>query len=225
MKKLSKPCLSILIFGFLFPSVLKATPPDVQLAKTIVKIIAHTSNGKSNMGSGVIIATNKVATNCHVTRIAQQIIVVKSGQYYPAMAQAALPELDVCLLQTKKMSLPNAPLADGDNLKPGDDINIYGYPLALDMRVMNGAIVELHQYNDQKIIEINAGFMQGASGGGVFNHAGELIGITTFMGRRQDGYHFYAIPVAWLNHALKVKFQPIKPFTNLSFWESGKFKH
>lgn len=225
MKILIKPCLTALAFGLTHAGDLNATPPDFRIANSVVKVISQSSSWKSNLGSGVIIATDRVATNCHVTRSGQRIIVVKSGQYYPVIAQAALPEFDVCLLKTRSMPLPQAPLAEGDDLELGDDINIYGYPMALGMRVLKGAIVGLHQYNDQKVIEISAGFMQGASGGGVFNDAGKLIGLTTFMGRTQNRYHFYAIPVVWLSHALTVEFQPIKPFASTSFWESGKFEH
>ena len=213
--------------GLLPPSSAQSAPPapDSQLARTIVKVIAQSSDWKSNMGSGVIIAADKVATNCHVTRNAQKIILVQSGRYYPAIAQAVLAELDVCLLQTRHMPTLHASLADGSGLVLGNAIKIYGYPLALGMRVLQGAIVGLHRFHDQDIIEISAGFMQGASGGGVFNDSGKLIGLTTFMGRKRDGYHFYAIPVSWLHDALKAKFEPIRPFSSISFWESGEFEH
>ncbi|MGR9116210.1 MAG: S1 family peptidase [Gammaproteobacteria bacterium] len=225
MENLSILYWSVLVFGFLFAPRLQAVTPDVKLASTIVKVVAQASDGKRHMGSGVIVAANKVATNCHVTRAGRRIIVLKSGQYYQAIAQAALPEFDVCLLKTDRMPLPKAPMAAGYNLKLGDNINIYGYPLAMGMRVKAGAIVGLHRYDDQQVIEINAGFMQGASGGAVFNQAGQLIGLTTFMGRKKDSYHFYAIPAAWLILALKTKFYPVKPFSHISFWESGKFEH
>lgn len=66
----------------------------MELSLSVVKVIARDAAGKTYMGSGVIIAPGKVATNCHVTRNAEQIVLFKSGHAYPVLKQAALTELD-----------------------------------------------------------------------------------------------------------------------------------
>lgn len=224
MKTSANTSLFLLFFGGLLPAAVFAASSDIRLARSVVKVMAHSADGKNNMGSGVIIAENKVVTNCHVTRNAGQIFLFKAGRRYSAVAQAALPEYDVCLLRARALPFPKVSLATGKKLKIGEAINIYGYPMALGMRVTNGTIVGLYPYSEQEIIEIDAGFTQGASGGGVFNSDGELIGLATFIGKKQDRYHFYAIPAAWLSRVLTTPFRPIKPLTRLSFWESGKFR-
>lgn len=199
--------------------------PNPLLANSVVKIHAVDRDNKLNAGSGVVIASDKVATNCHVTRTARKIFLTKSGQRYPVFKQAKLAELDTCILQTEKLPLPSAPLAATASVKTGADITIFGYPYALGIRGMAGKVIHLHHFGDSKIIEINTGFMQGASGGGVFNQDGKLIGLMTFIGKIKGDYHFYVIPANWLANALKTDFVPIAAFSELSFWESGKFEH
>jgi S1-C subfamily serine protease len=200
-----------------------AIQPDVHLSLSVVKVIASTPAGKNHMGSGVIIAPNKIATNCHVTREASRISVTKSGESYKVIKQAALPEYDVCILESTALPLPNASLADKDSLTIGSEIYLYGFPYALGMRSMPGSVVALHRHGEAPVIEIDAGFMQGASGGGIFNGKGELVGLTTFMGRDGKQFHFYAIPAEWLAKALHEPFMPVHAFQQLSFWENGSF--
>ena len=98
-----------------------------------------------------------------------------------------------------------------------------GYPYALNLRMTRGKVIGLHPYAQDQIIEINAGFNHGASGGGVFNSSGELIGLMTFMGREQGAMHFYVIPASWLAMGLEKEFVPLRSFSARSFWEKGDF--
>jgi serine protease Do len=86
-----------------------------------------------------------------------------------------------------------------------------------------GKVIGLYPYGDDQIIEIDAGFNQGASGGGVFDSCGKLVGLMTFMGPEAGTIHFYVIPAAWLAMALDQEFAPLKPFKDRSSWEKGDF--
>lgn len=218
-------CLTLAVIIFApFPDCF-GIQPNVQLANSVVKIVARSAENKIQMGSGVVIAADKVVTNCHVTRAAQSISLLKSGYRFEVVAQAKIPELDTCVLLTQTLPLPTAPLADLKQISIGTDISIFGYPYALGIRGMAGTIINLHHYQGQKIIEIDSGFMQGASGGGVFNGKGELVGLMTFIGKEAKQFHFYAIPATWVASVLTEKFSPVASFSELSFWESGKFNY
>lgn len=189
----------------------------------VVKIQALSANGKQYLGSGVVIAPDTIATNCHVMRTANRAFVIQPERLYPVLAQAAMPELDVCILKTNHLGLPMAELVDGEPQHIGDDIVLSGYPFGLGLRMKQGKITGLHPHEEDAIIEINAGFNHGASGGGVFDHNGNLIGLMTFMGPEAGVFHFYAIPAAWLAQGLEQAFVPLKPFSGRSFWEKGDF--
>lgn len=203
--------------------LLKVETAPADPGRSTVKIQAVAAGGKQNLGSGVVIAPDTIATNCHVMRHAKRAFVIQPEQLYPVLAEAALPAYDVCLLKTENLSLPPAELADTDDLNTGDDIVLSGYPFALGLRMKHGNITGLHPFQSDRIIEINAGFNHGASGGGVFDQDGKLIGLMTFMGREAGAIHFYAIPSTWLTMGLDQEFMPLRPFADKSFWEKGEF--
>jgi len=166
MKRFLNLGISLCILNF--AGINKAEVESVDLSRSVVKIMAISPSGKQNMGSGVVIAHNKIATNCHVTRIARRAYIIKEDRLYAVLAQAAIPELDVCILETAPVTLPIASLVTPDSIKIGVDITISGYPYALGIRTMPGSIIALHPFAEDAIIEINSGFIHGASGGGVF---------------------------------------------------------
>jgi serine protease Do len=221
MKLFVSVCISLIISNC--SQLQKLEQNQVDLSRSIVKIQAISANGKQNLGSGVIIAPNKIATNCHVMHAANRAFLVQNEQLYRVIAQAATPELDVCILKTEHLNLPVTDLADNETINIGDDIMLSGYPFALSLRMRQGKVIALHPYGTEQIIEVNAGFNHGASGGGVFDSNGKLIGLMTFMGQEDGTMHFYAIPAAWLAMGLEQEFVPLKPFSERSFWEKGGF--
>lgn len=195
----------------------------VDPSRTIVKIQAISNGNKQNLGSGVVIAPDVVATNCHVVRKAKRAFVIQPERLYPVHSVAILANLDVCLLKARRLKLTPAELVESESIYIGDDIVLAGYPFALSLSLKRGKVTGLFPYQKDKIIEINAGFNHGASGGGVFNSDGKLIGLMTFMGPEAGAFHFYAIPATWLTTGLEQEFVPLKPFSERSFWEKGDF--
>ncbi len=80
-------------------------PNAIELSRSTVKIQALSANGKQSIGSGVLIAPNIIATNCHVTRTANLAYLIEEDRLYPVLAQAAIPEFDVCILKTEPLTL------------------------------------------------------------------------------------------------------------------------
>ncbi|MDT8405823.1 MAG: serine protease [Methylococcales bacterium] len=196
--------------------------PNWQAANSVVKILAKADARQQHLGSGVLIDHDLVVTNCHVTRKATQIQVIKNDQLYRVISQARLPELDVCVVRTQtRLPFDTAPLGQA---QVGQTVQLFGYPFALGVRMHEGRLIAAHPYQNNHILEVDQGFMQGASGGGVFDQQGRLIGLMTFIGRDERGLHFYAIPSAWIKNALTQPQQPLTPFSALSFWEKQAFK-
>ena len=221
MKLLASICLALIVSSC--SQIPKLETSSVDLGRSTVKIQAISAGGKQNLGSGVVVAPNTIATNCHVVRKAKRAYISQPDRLYTLLAQAILPELDVCILKTNHLNLPTADLAESESVKVGDDIILSGYPFALSLSMKRGKVIALHPYGDDHIIEINTGFNHGASGGGVFNSNGKLIGLMTFMGPEGGGMHFYVIPANWLAIGLEQEFAPLKPFNDRSFWEKGSF--
>ncbi|MCH9699697.1 MAG: serine protease [Gammaproteobacteria bacterium] len=196
---------------------------NFQLSSSVIKVVASSGNNKTQLGSGVVVDHNLVATNCHVMRRASNAHLLKAGKRYPVIAQSVLSRYDVCILKTRNLDLPSSTLNPHNHPVIGEPVVLFGYPLGLGMRFLQGTVQGLHLYQGDHIIEVNTGFLQGASGGGVFNQQGQLIGLATFMSRNKDNLHFFVIPANWIKQAQQGQFKAVSPFREKSFWEKGEF--
>ncbi len=142
-------------------------------------------------GSGVIIGETKdgtksvILTNNHVIEGANEIIVrLRNGSEYTATLVAeGDAENDIAVLVIQKAGLTVATLGNSGALTVGEEVVAIGNPLGeLGGTVTDGIISAL----DRKVIvggyrmtllQTNAAINPGNSGGGLFNMAGELVGI------------------------------------------------
>ena len=136
-------------------------------------------------GSGVIIREDGlVVTNHHVIDGASHIIVrLRSGKEYEATVVGSDSEADVALLKIEETGLSVATMGDSSVLVVGDEVVAIGNPLGkLGGTVTNGIISALERQINVEgqimtLLQTNAAINPGNSGGGLFNDAGELIGI------------------------------------------------
>ena len=214
MRVITVLLMAVLLMGSQSPN----KPSLPQLGRSVVKVIAGNDNSRMSLGSGVVIAPNQVATNCHVTRAAQVIMVVKNLVRYPVKTQTINAELDLCLLHLAHLKLPAVPRGDVKEIAAGDIVLAYGYPNAIGISLRRGTIKKLHPFRGSFIIETDIGIKDGASGGGLFNTDGELIGLTTFY-RKDLGGRYYVIPAVWLEKVSHLEAKPVAPFSGKPFWQ------
>lgn len=194
----------------------------MQLSRSVVKVTAMNSEYKLSVGSGVVIAKDQVVTNCHITRIGERILISKAGMVFQVKYQAALPLLDICILKTRPLPFPQAKLTEYSS-EIAMPVVMIGFPLALKIRMMRGKLVSKYQFMAGDIIEVDSAFTHGASGGGVFNQRGELIGLMTFMTRNENDQRFFVSPAMWIKQVQEIEFKPLQPFIQPSYWETGLF--
>ena len=191
---------------------------DHRLSLSVVQIHAYPENGPMFFGSGVTIGDDKVATNCHVTRQARTIVVAKGPLRFPVTAQQADPQHDLCLLTVPGLPTPPAQLGSAAALSVGETVYFYGFPRALGMAFSVGRIEALYPFDGAPVIKTSADFVQGASGGGLFDDGGRLIGLATFLAAGKSGRN-YAIPVDWIPSLGRSEASPVAPLRGTSFWE------
>ncbi|HMZ84555.1 MAG TPA: trypsin-like peptidase domain-containing protein [Rhodocyclaceae bacterium] len=189
-----------------------------QLSISVAKVRAHTAQGKTFLGSGVVVATDEVLTNCHVTRDASSIAVVKGALAYNVYSQRVDMEHDLCLLKTDAMMLKPVPVRDSASLKPGDRSIYYGYTGGVEAFFAEGKVTALHKLDGSAVIETSSGFSLGASGGGLFDEQGRLIGITTFLSAGHMGA-YYAMPADRLDRLRRQAARDIEPLTGSPIWD------
>ncbi len=156
-------------------------------------------------GSGVIIhADGIIVTNNHVISGSDTIYVrLTNGNTYEAVVRGVDEDCDIAILKiTPKETLTVAKLGYSGALAVGEEVIAIGNPLGeLGGTVTNGIISALErrvQIDDtvMTLVQTNAAINSGNSGGGLFNMAGELIGIVNakYAASGVEGLGF-AIPI------------------------------
>ena len=144
---------------------------------------------ESGAGSGVIISDDGYILTCaHVVDGASNVTVTVGDTDYTATVVGSDTASDVAVLKIDAEGLTPAVVGDSDALAVGESVMAVGNPLGnLSGTVTNGIISALNrdvsiQSNDGSVlnltlIQTNASISPGNSGGGLFNMAGELVGV------------------------------------------------
>jgi serine protease Do len=98
-----------------------------------------------------------------------------------------------------------------------------GFSGGLGVQFVEGELVALHRMGGEgPVIRSSNYFNSGASGGGLFDAQGRLVGILTFRLRGGQA-HYFSMPVDWVDALRRdaAAFKPIGPLAGRSFWEQG----
>jgi S1-C subfamily serine protease len=156
--------------------------------------------------------------------LAVSIVLTKGIILYPVMAQAAMSERDVCILHTEGMKLPPAHLGRLAETGEGEEVFVFGYAAAIGLGLVGGKVRALHPFRGSYILETDAEFMRGTSGGAIFTARGELVAMPTFLLKIEEGGYFYGVPVEWVVEVLAMEAEPVSAVEGLAFWEVVDFK-
>jgi hypothetical protein len=185
----------------------------------VLKIEVIRLDGTRELGSGVTIGPQRVITNCHVVRNAGTIRVSRGYASWPATMDAGDEYRDLCFLRVP--DYPGAPpqMAEPEDARVGIRVLAVGYPGGK-FAVSEGQIKGLYTCvcDGGRVIQTSAYFAPGASGGGLFDSAGRLLGILTYKSSSGGNYHF-AVPIGWMKHLSRIPPQTISGKT--TFWESA----
>jgi Flp pilus assembly protein TadD len=149
-----------------------------------------------NQGSGIMLPTGKVATNCHVLKNGERIKIGRKNKLNPATVYAGDLDKDLCLLTVEGVTINPVQVGKTKTLKVGAAVYAVGSPTGLELSLSNGIVSQLRG-GVPPVIQTTAAISQGSSGGGLFDAEGQLIGITTFNVKGGQNLNF-ALPVEWL---------------------------
>ncbi len=198
--------------------------------QTLVKVFfnivqVHTNNIDGNgegLGSGVVVADNLVLTNCHVLNKAKSIWVSQGESSFAVDAIQVNAHQDLCLMSTRDMTIKPAQIGSVKNLKTGDEVFAIGHSSGIMAPTTSrGQITALYPFEGSQIVRSSARFSMGASGSGLFDDQGKLVGINTFKSFGRVAY-FYAMPADWIESLKSLPTQPVAPFSQTAFWESNE---
>ena len=175
----------------------------LSLSHSVAKVRIDDKNGELGVGSGVVVAENHVATNCHVVANARGISVFKLGQSYAPIAMKADWRHDLCILKFDDLPLKPFPHGVSRDLQYEQHILSLGFSGNSPRPIESfGAVKALIPFDDSVLIRTNAGFSMGASGGALLDYDGKLVGFTTFKSPGKNAY-YYSVPIEWVQALLK----------------------
>lgn len=176
-------------------------------------------------GSGVVVAENAVVTNCHVMRATKQPWVSRGEDSYSITAVRADAWHDLCLVTTHNLPFKPVPRGNSLSLTRGQEITAIGHsngaPAPLTSR---GEIQGLYPTSSGNMIRSSAKFLMGASGSGLFDMQGRLVGINTFKTAGRGGSIHFALPVEWLETLEKMPVSSDFPISGKALWEEDEDK-
>ena len=169
---------------------------------SILKVEASSGASGYSLGSAVAIAPGKFVTSCHVTLHAEQVTVLHQGLRWAADRQSADVVHDLCVLSIPALKAVEPVRRQSIRAAHvGQSVAAVGYTFGAGLMAQTGVISALHPYDDGAIVQTTTPFNSGASGGGLFNEAGELIGVLTFRLPGANAYYF-SVPSDWISARL-----------------------
>ena len=162
----------------------------------VVKILDAQGKVKGQ-GSGVILPSGKVATNCHVVKEGASYQVGRSKQLVSAILYAEDRDKDICVLDAKGITGKPVRFGKAASLKVGDAVYAVGAPKGLELSLSDGIVAQLRG-SPSPLIQTTAAISPGSSGGGLFDGEGRLVGLTTFLIEGGQSLNF-AMPVEWID--------------------------
>lgn len=180
--------------GDLSPEQIYAT-----VSPSIVRVSVLRRDGASTvLGSGVIIGPDSVITNCHVAMAGDQVEVRERDAVFSATVSTADEVFDLCRLRVSGLKGRPAPVTGAPATRVGQRVYAIGSPQGLDLTLSEGLVSALREGPSGTYIQTTAPVSPGSSGGGLFDHQGNLVGIVTFQMRAGQNLNF-AIPVEWID--------------------------
>jgi Flp pilus assembly protein TadD len=182
------------------PAEVALTPRQVfdKVKNSIVVVKTLDAQGKlKSYGSGVLLPSGKIATNCHVIEGGDSYLVGRDKEFVRATLYAEDGDKDIGILDARGITAEPVQFGKAASLKVGDPVYAVGAPQGLELSLSDGIVAQLRGGPPPLLIQTTAAISRGSSGGGLFDREGRLVGLTTFYLEGGQSLNF-AIPVEWI---------------------------
>lgn len=156
--------------------------------------------GTVHIGSAVAVTPNVLLTNYHVVQHGTTVVTMADGIPY----QARLAAADVCrdkavLIVDRRAGLVPIPgLRASPSLRLGESVYAVGTPGGGNGTFSQGVVAALRTLAGVRWIQTTSSVIPASSGGGLYDQAGNLIGVTSYVVPDEPGaYVALAIEEFW----------------------------
>lgn len=172
----------------------RLNPAEVAAEASPGVVMIETPSGS---GSGVVVESSGViVTNLHVVRGDTEVVIrMSNGDIFEDVEVVDVDaRRDIVLLKIKAFNLPTVRLGDSDGVEIGEPVVVIGSPRGLAQSVTTGIVSAIRDSGDgYRLFQTDAAASPGSSGGGMFDDAGELIGIVSLKVDEAENINF-ALP-------------------------------
>jgi len=192
---------------------------------SVVMIRGYNESGGLAYGSGVVVGKDEVITNCHVLRTTKQAWVARGQDSYPITSVKADVWHDLCLVSAENLPFKTVKIGKSTNLKRGQEVAGIGHSSGSPAPLTSiGNVHGLYKEGAGNVIRTNAKFLLGASGSGLFDLDGYLVGINTFKTAGRGGSVHFALPVEWVDMLRQLPVSKELPIVGKALWEEDEDK-
>ncbi len=169
----------------------------------------YSKDGKNNVlasGGAVAVSKSFLATNCHILENADHftIQIDKKEQVGNIYSQHG----DLCIIQVSNHEFIPIEIRNSKDVNIGEDVYAIGNPEGFEKTISRGIVSNKHDDEGMITLQTDAAISPGSSGGGLFDHDGKLIGITTIkLANESDEGLGFVIPTETIQAAI---LEPIK---------------
>jgi S1-C subfamily serine protease len=156
-----------------------------------------------DFGSGFLLsADGEIATNLHVIRdMKSGGVQLSTGEVFDGFTVLAFDDKkDLAIIKVPGVDLPAIKLGTSTELKSGEPVMAIGSPQGLQGTATAGIVSAIRDdpfSSAYKVIQTDAGFNPGNSGGPLLNSKGEVIGVVSYKWRDSPGLNF-AVPINYV---------------------------
>jgi serine protease Do len=202
--RLVRGALAPLLAGFAVASAHALTAEQVyaKVSPSVWRVVTYDAdNLPLGQGSGVVVGTEAVVTNCHVLAKAKRVAVKREKETLDAKLAMWDVKRDLCQLRVVGLTAPAVWVTDSRQVTVGQNVFAVGNPKGLELTMSAGLVSSLRRNTAGQLvlIQTSAAISGGSSGGGLFDAQGNLVGLTTLGSVSGDAQNLnFAIPAEWV---------------------------
>ena len=204
MNRLLRNATAMLLAGWSAASAQALTAEQVyaKVSPSVWRVVTYDAdNLPLGQGSGVVIGTEMMVTNCHVLAKAKRVAVKREKESLEAKLSMWDVKRDLCQLSVAGLKAPPVWVADSGKVTVGQNVFAIGNPKGLELTMSAGLVSSLRRNaaGQLVLIQTSAAISGGSSGGGLFDTQGNLVGLTTLGSVSGDAQNLnFAIPAEWV---------------------------
>lgn len=145
----------------------------------------------------------RFSTNTHVLDKGMAWKIRSASKTSTAGATWIDPDHDLALLTVEGIDAAPVPIRLSPSPAVGERVYAIGNPEGLELTLSEGILSGLREFEGGYAIQTSAAMSQGASGGGLFDSEGRLIGITAMSLNQGQNLNF-ALPADWVGALLDI---------------------